>query len=335
MYGLFYWKYKYETIVPFELISSGCNALVVQFQQLLEGHIEVLLCDRVNDLRHSLFRPFNCIITTASELREKPKVTGSNVWTICKVCNCLNVHLGCGLVHCPDGKTTDPIWRVLASYLGISSRTPLKPQHSNTNPNPLANNLWCIDFLTPPHLSSSLADSLPSLNLLCHSKTDVRFKQDAPKAVWSIPYVSAAFYFSSLKYNFIEYRSSKVSWRPDCIFEIHQLWQSGFSRVYSSCCCSCSFEAEIIEICPSSYKMYSNNILNFQVYTIILNACTKKSGNLWYSPRIYDVISTLNRNAPKLVDHFTYPGNIISSTDIVVNIAIGKAWTDIGKLSII
>ena len=26
----------------------------------------------------------------------------------------------------------------------------LKPQHSNPNPNPLANQLWCIDFLTPP-----------------------------------------------------------------------------------------------------------------------------------------------------------------------------------------
>ena len=42
--------------------------------------------------------------------------------------------------------------------------------------------------------------------------------QDAPKAVWSIPYVSVAF-FPSLKQNFITYRSSKLS---DCIFEIHQ-----------------------------------------------------------------------------------------------------------------
>ena len=33
--------------------SSGCNALVVLFQQLLEGPMEVLLCERVNDLRHS------------------------------------------------------------------------------------------------------------------------------------------------------------------------------------------------------------------------------------------------------------------------------------------
>ena len=56
----------------------------------------------------------------------------------------------CGLVHCPDRNATDLIWRVLASSNGISSWTPLKPQHSNPNPNPLAYQLWCIDFLTPP-----------------------------------------------------------------------------------------------------------------------------------------------------------------------------------------
>ena len=36
--------------------------------------------------------------------------------------------------------------------------------------------------------------------------------QDSRKAVWSIPYVSVAF-FPSLKH-------TKVSSRPDCIFEI-------------------------------------------------------------------------------------------------------------------
>ena len=77
--------------------------------------------------------------------------------------------------------------------------------------------------------------------------------QDALKAVWSIPFVS---------------RFSKVSWCPDCIFEIHQLWQSGFSRVYSNSSCSCSFEPEIIKIGQLSRKMYSNNILNFQEPTI-------------------------------------------------------------------
>ena len=96
--------------------------------------------------------------------------------------------------------------------------------------------------------------------------------QDAPKAVWSIPYVSVAF-FLSLKHNFIAYRSSS---RPDCIFEIHQLRQSGFSRVYSNSCCSCSFEQEIIRIGRSSREMYSNNIVNFQESTTIQNAGTKK-----------------------------------------------------------
>ena len=33
--------------------------------------------------------------------------------------------------------------------------------------------------------------------------------QDGQKAVWSIPYVSAAAFFPSLKYNFIAYSSSK------------------------------------------------------------------------------------------------------------------------------
>ena len=100
--------------------------------------------------------------------------------------------------------------------------------------------------------------------------------QDCRKAVWSIPYVSVAC-CPSLKRNFIAYHSSKVS---DCIFEIHQQWQSDFSKVYSNCCCSSSFEPEIIKIGQSSYKMYSNNILNFQESTPILNAHTKKACKL-------------------------------------------------------
>ena len=123
-------------------------------------------------------------------------------------------------------------------------------------------NSGVLTSLLLPQLSSFLTDSLPSFNLLCHSKTDARFMQDGLKAVWSIPYVSVAF-SPSLKQNFIAYRSSKVSSLPDCIFEIHQLWQSGFSRVYSNCCCSCSFEPEIIKLGQSSHKMYSNNIRQF------------------------------------------------------------------------
>ena len=182
----------------------------------------------------------------------------------------------CGLVHCPGWNATDLIWRVLASSDGISSWTPLKPQHSNPNPNPLANQPWCSDFITPP-TPLILHHRFRALNLLCHSNSD----ED-----WSIPYVSVAF-FSSLKQNFIAYRSSKVSSRPDCVFEIHHLWQSGFSMMYSISCCSCSLEPEIIKIGMSPHKMYSNKILNFQESSTILNACTKKSGILLKAPRIY------------------------------------------------
>ena len=71
--------------------------------------------------------------------------------------------------------------------------------------------------------------------------------QDARKSVWSISYISEAF-FPSLKQNFIAYRSSKVSSCPDCIFEVHQLWQLMFSRVYSNSCCSYTFEPEMVKI---------------------------------------------------------------------------------------
>ena len=58
----------------------------------------------------------------------------------------------------------------------------------------LPNNSGVLTSLLLPHLSSSLTDSLSSLNHLCHSKTDARFMQVAPKAVWSILYVSVAFF---------------------------------------------------------------------------------------------------------------------------------------------
>ena len=73
----------------------------------------------------------------------------------------------------------------------------------NLNIVTLALTLWPINSsvltsLLLSHLSSSLTDSMPSLNLLFPSTTDAQFMQDAPKVVWSIPYVSVAF-FPSLK----------------------------------------------------------------------------------------------------------------------------------------
>ena len=145
-------------------------------------------------------------------------------------------------MHCPAGNATDMIWRVLASSDGMSSWTPLKPQHSSLkpNPNPLANQLWCIDSLTPPtpliipHRLSVFLDSLMPLKNWC--SIHARWSKSSLKHSIGFSRI-----FRSLKQNFIVYRSFKLSSRPDCIFEIHLLWQSGFSRVYSNSCCSCSF----------------------------------------------------------------------------------------------
>ena len=152
-YGRFYCTN--ETLVPFEEISSGCNAFVVAFPQLLEGPMEVLLCEHVNDFRHSFFHLPNPSLWTLGitksnreqglVYREAEELSWCPSWS-----NSLWQGWSCGLVHCPGGNATDPIWRVLASSDEISYWTPLKPQHSNPNPNPLANQLWCIDFLTPP-----------------------------------------------------------------------------------------------------------------------------------------------------------------------------------------
>ena len=56
------------TIISF--LKPCCCALVLPFQQPLEGPMEVLLCERVNDLRHGLIHLLNCLITRACELRE-------------------------------------------------------------------------------------------------------------------------------------------------------------------------------------------------------------------------------------------------------------------------
>ena len=108
---------------------------------------------------------------------------------------------------------------------------------------------------------------------------------------------------------------SKLSSRPDCIFEIHQLWQSGFSRVYSNCCCSFLFEPEIIKIGQSSHKIYSNNILNFQTSATILNAYTKKSENLLNTPRI----SMWHKYAFNIYKYIDYiPNPIVSRLNLCI-----------------
>ena len=112
----------------------------------------------------------------------------------------------CGLVYCPGGNSTEPIWRVLASSDGISTWTPLKPQHSNPNPNPkpLANQLWCIDFLDPPtlliipyRLPTSL-ESLMSLKNWC----SIHARCSKSSLKHSIRFCGI---FPSLKQNFIAF----------------------------------------------------------------------------------------------------------------------------------
>ena len=142
--------------------------------------MEVLLCERVNDLCRSRFHLLNCLITTASEFREKTKShkeQGMNYregeelsW--CPSCSNRQWQgWSCELVHCPGGNATDRIRRLRASSDRISSWTPFKPQHSN--PNPLANQLRCIDFLTPPtpliisHRFPAFIESLMPLKNWC------------------------------------------------------------------------------------------------------------------------------------------------------------------------
>ena len=134
--------------------------------------------------------------------------------------------------------------------------------------------------------------------------------QDGRKAVRSISYVSVAF-FPSLKQNFIAYRSSKVSSRPDCIFEIHQLGQSGFSRVYSNSYWSCSFKPEIIKIGQSFDKVYSNNILKFQESKTILNACTKKSLKTYWRHHVSELETYFRVSfLRKISDLLTFLSNV-------------------------
>ena len=104
------------------------------------------------------------------DYREGGELSWSPSWS-----NNLRQGWSCELVYCPGGNATEPIWRVLASCDGIFSWTPLKSQHSNPNPNsnPLANQLWCIDFLTPPtpliipHRLPAFVESLMPLKTWC------------------------------------------------------------------------------------------------------------------------------------------------------------------------
>ena len=128
----------------------------------------------------------------------------------------------------------------------------------------MANQLWCIDFLTSP-TPPVIPPRPPATQKLILDSCKMVEKQS--EAFCGI--------FSKFKISFY------------CIFEIYKLWQSGFSRVYSNCCCSCSFEPEIINIGQSSHKTYSKNILNFQESSPISNTHMKYIVNIYIYIYIY------------------------------------------------
>ena len=173
----------------------------------------------------------------------------------------------------------------------------------------LANQYWCSAFFTPPipliipHRLPAFLESLMLLKIWC----SIHARCSKSSLKHSVRFCDI---FPSLKQNFTAYCSSKVSSRPDCIFEIHQLWQSGFSRVYSNSCCSCSFEPEIIKIGWLSHKMYRNNVLNFQVYDNF-KCLNKKSDKLLKAPRMYNtsslkVVNTTKDYVKRLHFHLTF-----------------------------
>ena len=143
--------------------------------------------------------------------------------------NCVDAHLG-QIVCDKDGVVG---WCIVLVEMSLTQfeecwplpkESPLKPQHSNPNPhpNPLANQLWCIDLLTPPTpliVSQRLPAFLESLIPLKNS-CSVHARCSKTSLNHSIRFCG---FFPSLKHNFIAYRSPKVSSRLDCIFEIHQL----------------------------------------------------------------------------------------------------------------
>ena len=95
------------------------------------------------------------------------------MWTIRRVRNCPDAHLD--QIVCDKDGVVD--WCIVPMEMPLtrfeecwslpteSLLNTLKPQHSN--PNPFANLLWCIDFLTPPtphRLPAFLKSPMPLKN---------------------------------------------------------------------------------------------------------------------------------------------------------------------------
>ena len=128
----------------------------------------------------------------------------------------------CGLVYCPGGNATDPISRVLASSQGISSWTPLKPQHSIP--------CWLSVQWEPSACRSCPCCQKKGSSKVCGWICSIwpswawesQHASTGNSVSWSLghssrPSFHRIAFFPSLKQNFIAYRSSRVSSRPDCI----------------------------------------------------------------------------------------------------------------------
>ena len=116
-------------------------------------------------------------------------------------------------MHCTGGNATDPIWRVLASSLGISCWTPLKPQHSIP--------CWLSVQWEPSACRSCQCYQKRGSSNVCGWICSVW-----PSWVWESQHASTGnslslghssrssfhrmAFFPSLKQNFIAYRSSKI-----------------------------------------------------------------------------------------------------------------------------
>ena len=141
--------------------------------------------------------------------------------------------------------------------------TPLKSQRSNPNPYLLANQLWCIDFITPPtplilpHRLYAFLESLTPLKNWCSRSCKMVEKQyDA------LLYVSVAFFSKFKNTILLHIVSSKVSLTSRLhFFEFTSCDNQALVECIPIAAVAVSFEPEIRKI----------------EFPTNLNACTKKS----------------------------------------------------------
>ena len=155
--------------------------------------------------------------------------------------NCLDAHLG--QIVCDKDGVIDwsivlvemPLTRFEECWPLPTESFPELPQ--NLNIVTLTLTLWPINSVVLTSHTSHLSSQTPCLPWISYATQKLML--DSCKMLEKQSEAFHTFlrhFFPSLKHNFIVYRSSKC---PHCIFWIHQLWQSGFSRVYFNCCCRC------------------------------------------------------------------------------------------------